>query len=157
MKHFLTDMSNRVEHQKLNQVTAELPPGWVFGVQLGLRQTQALFKTKTIRRGRVPLATLLLSSKLLISYCVCRRPSWKPKTLPNENSAVVWLSFWFSTWFTRKTLDHSRGTYLYPGFRYHLYTLRFRTVFSNSIRTRYVSVPPFEKLPVLRTVSVSII
>ena len=27
VKHFLTDMSNRVEHQKLNQVTAELPPG----------------------------------------------------------------------------------------------------------------------------------
>ena len=34
MQHFLTDMSNRIEHQKLNQVTAELPPGWVFGVQL---------------------------------------------------------------------------------------------------------------------------
>ena len=45
MEHFLTDMSNRVEHQKLNQVTAELPPGWVFGVQLGLRQTQALINT----------------------------------------------------------------------------------------------------------------
>ena len=27
MIHFLTDMSNQVEHQKLNQVTAELPPG----------------------------------------------------------------------------------------------------------------------------------
>ena len=27
MTHFLTDMSNRVEHQKLNQATAELPPG----------------------------------------------------------------------------------------------------------------------------------
>ena len=38
-------MSNRVQHQKLNQVTAELPPGWVFGVQLGLRQTQALINT----------------------------------------------------------------------------------------------------------------
>ena len=43
--HFLTEMSNRVEHQKLNQVTAELPPGCVFGVQLGLRQTQALINT----------------------------------------------------------------------------------------------------------------
>ena len=45
MEHFLTEMSNRVEHQKLNQVTAELPPGWVFGVQLGLRQTHALINT----------------------------------------------------------------------------------------------------------------
>ena len=26
MEHFLTNMNNRVEHQKLNQVTAELPP-----------------------------------------------------------------------------------------------------------------------------------
>ena len=34
-----------VERQKLNQVAAELPPGWVFGVQLGLRQTQALVNT----------------------------------------------------------------------------------------------------------------
>ena len=30
----LTDMSDRVEHQNLNQVAAQLPPGWVFGVQL---------------------------------------------------------------------------------------------------------------------------
>ena len=35
----------RVEYQKLNQEAAELPPGLVFGVQLGLRQTQALIKT----------------------------------------------------------------------------------------------------------------
>ena len=28
---------NRVENQKLNQTTAELPFGWVFGFQLGLR------------------------------------------------------------------------------------------------------------------------
>ena len=42
VKHFITDMSNRVEHQKLNQTTAELPFGRVFRVQLGLRQTQAL-------------------------------------------------------------------------------------------------------------------
>ena len=113
MEHFLTDMSNRVEHQKLNQVAAELPPGWVFGVQLGLRQTQALIKIKTIRRGKVPLSTLLLGIKLLlfsntaggtfpllivfvlISVCVCRRLRWTPKTQPNGCSAVV-LSFWYS-------------------------------------------------------------
>ena len=114
---------NRVEHQKLNQTTAELSFGWVFGVQLGLRQTQALIKTKTIGRRRVPPATLLLSSKLLISSnvapgtlllpivvvlisaCVCRRPSWTPKTQPNDSSAVVWLSFWCSTWFTGKKVS----------------------------------------------------
>ena len=45
--HFLC-VSNRVEHQKLKLR--------VFGVQLGLRRTQALFKTKTIRRGKVPPA-----------------------------------------------------------------------------------------------------
>ena len=113
--HFLTDMSNRVELQKLNQTTAELSFGWVFGVQLGLRQTQALIKTTTIRRRRVPGATLLLISNLLlsssvaggtlllpivlvlISDCVCRRPSWTPKTQPNDSSAVVWLSFRCST------------------------------------------------------------
>ena len=115
MTHFLTDMSNRVEHQKLNQTTAELSFGWVFGVQLGLRQTQALIKTKTIRRRNVPPAKLLLSSKLLlrshvaggilpllivlvlISACVCRRPTWTPKTQPGGSSAATWLSFWCST------------------------------------------------------------
>ena len=49
--------STRVEHQKLNQVGAEPR---VFGVQLGLRQTKALVKTKTIKRGNVPPAILLL-------------------------------------------------------------------------------------------------
>ena len=43
----LTDMRNRVEHQKRNQPAIEKWPfGFVFGVQLGLRQTQALIKTK---------------------------------------------------------------------------------------------------------------
>ena len=86
-------LGSRVEHQKLNQTIAELSFGLVFGVQLGFRQTQALIKTKTIRKRRVPQATLLLSSKLLvssnvaggtlpllidlvlISACGCRRPS----------------------------------------------------------------------------------
>ena len=115
MKHFLTEMSNRVEHQKLNQVPEELPLGWVFGVQLCLRQTQALIKTKTIRSGKMPPVILLICCKLLlkcniarctlplliglvfISACVCWRPSWTPKTQPNDSSAVVWLSFWCST------------------------------------------------------------
>ena len=86
-------MSNRVEHQKLNQVAEELPPGLVFGVQLGLRQTQALIKIKTIRWGTLLLLILLV----LIGACVCRRPSWTPKTQPGGSSAVTWLSFWCST------------------------------------------------------------
>ena len=46
MEHFLTDMSNRVEHQKQNQPAIEKWPfGFVFGVQLGLRRTRALIKT----------------------------------------------------------------------------------------------------------------
>ena len=36
---------NRVEHEKLDQTTAELPFVRVFVVQLGLRQMQALFNT----------------------------------------------------------------------------------------------------------------
>ena len=32
--------ANRVEHQKLNQTTAELSFGWVFAVQIGLWQKQ---------------------------------------------------------------------------------------------------------------------
>ena len=50
--------------------------------------------------------------------CVCRRPSWIPKTQPNGSSAVVWLSFWFSTRFTRKKLDHCPGIYLYSLLHY---------------------------------------
>ena len=58
---------------------------------------------------------LMIMCSVLISCCVCRRPSWTPKTQPNGSSAVVWLSFWFSTRFTRKKLDHSPGSYLYRG------------------------------------------
>ena len=32
---------NRVEQQKLNKTTVQQPFGWVFDVQLGLRQIQA--------------------------------------------------------------------------------------------------------------------
>ena len=48
---------NRVEHQKLNQTTAELPLSLVFGVQIGLLQIQALISTYYIiiikRRMRI--------------------------------------------------------------------------------------------------------
>ena len=58
MEHFLTDMSNRVEHQK--------PATWLsYFVQLGLRQTQELIKTKTIRRGRLPQLHYYLEVKFL--------------------------------------------------------------------------------------------
>ena len=50
---------------------------------------------------------------VLIRDCVCRRPSWIPKTQPNGSSAVVWLSFWFSTRFTRKNFDYPNANYLY--------------------------------------------
>ena len=95
----------RVEHQKINQVAALLLPGWVFGVQLSLQQPQVLNKTETIRRGKLPPAILLFSSKLLlntniadgtflllnvfvlISACVCRRASWTPKL--NQVAALL--------------------------------------------------------------------
>ena len=38
-------LGNRVENQKLNQTTAELPFGRVFGFSLGLQQTQLLINT----------------------------------------------------------------------------------------------------------------
>ena len=79
-------MSNRVEHQKLNQVAAELPPGWVFGVQLGLRQTQALIKTKTIRRGKVPPAR---HEKLIWSD----REISSSQNLPPENPKICLRQF----------------------------------------------------------------
>ena len=56
---------------------------------------------------------MMILSSVLNSYCVCRRPSWKSKTQPNGSSAVVWLSFWFSTRFTRKIFDYSCVSYLY--------------------------------------------
>ena len=115
-------MSNRVKHQKLNKVVAELRLGWVFGVQLGFRQTQDLIKIKKIRRGKVPPVILQLCRKLyyfvvklqqssnitggtfplliflaLTSACISQRPSWTPKTQPGGSSASTWLSFWCST------------------------------------------------------------
>ena len=98
-------MSNRIEHQKLNHVADELPPGRVFGFHLGLRHTQALIKTKTLIRGKVPPAILLFSFKLILkrniaggtflflnvlvlnSDCVCQRPSWTPKL--NQVAALL--------------------------------------------------------------------
>ena len=45
MEHFLTDMSNRLEHQKRNQTAIEKWPfGFVFDVQIGLQQREVLIK-----------------------------------------------------------------------------------------------------------------
>ena len=108
--------SNESSWTPKTQPTESRAAVWlIFGVQLGLRQTLSLIKIKKIRRGKMPPATLLLSSKLLlssnladgtfpllivmvlISVCVYLRPSWTPKTQPNGSSAVVWLRFWCST------------------------------------------------------------
>ena len=51
MAHFFFDIDNRVEIQKLNHLAA-LPPDWVFGVQLGLRQIQALIQIKKDIQGK---------------------------------------------------------------------------------------------------------
>ena len=51
----------------MNQRHEPVRAALFFGMSNRLRQTQALIKTKTIRRGKVPPATLLLSSKLLLS------------------------------------------------------------------------------------------
>ena len=61
---FLTDLSNRVKHQKRNQPAIEKWPfGFVFGVQLGLRQKQALINTYDIT--------------LIHHHCnVINHPSW---------------------------------------------------------------------------------
>ena len=86
-------LSNLVKHHQLNYVAAELR---VFGVQLGLRQTQAIIKMKMIRRGKVSPAILLLSSKLLLSS------NEAGGTFPLLLVFVLfraasWLSFWCST------------------------------------------------------------
>ena len=78
---------NRFEHQKLNQTTSELPFGWVFGVQLGLRQTKALINTIWITYNPAACRIIVKSLVVISSACVCRRPSW-----PNGSSAIVCLS-----------------------------------------------------------------
>ena len=50
---------------------------------------------------------------ILLSYYVCRKSSWTPKTQPNGSSAVVWLSSWCSTRFTGKKIDYCNASYLY--------------------------------------------
>ena len=82
----------------------------------------------------------MIMCSVLISDCVCRRPSWKPKTQPNGSSAVVWLSFWFSTRFTGKKLGHSSGIYLYRIFFYfwkRLLLWHFRPKSSEWVKTLY--------------------
>ena len=123
MGHFLTDMSNRVEHQKRNQPAIEKWPfGFAFGVQLGLRQIRALIKTKENKLMQVvqlwykwgaftegPSVNAPHFSHncttcnnllflVLISARVCQRPSWTPKTKPNGHFSMAgWFRFWCST------------------------------------------------------------
>ena len=98
--------------------------------------------------------------------CFCRRPSWvwswclarftmlinsAPPWVwrnmwmaPNQklNQAFVELSFWFSTRFTRKKLDHSPGSYLYSVlWIFEKYSVRFYSVirsFGESTRLEFL-------------------
>ena len=45
---------------------------------------------------------IMIMCSVLISYCVCRRLRWIPKTKPNDSSVVVWLNIWCSTRITKK-------------------------------------------------------
>ena len=102
----LTDKSNRVEQQnETNRPLAfkKWPFGFVFGVQLGLRQTQALMKTKKNKKNPPPpppssYLLLQLVLPILIRACVYRRPSWTPKTKPNGHFPMAgWFRFLCST------------------------------------------------------------
>ena len=75
--HFLFDIDNRVEIQKLNQVAAELPTGWVFGVQLCLWQIQALIKIETDINGKTKKNNYLVPKVQLRFYLVSRLKWWK--------------------------------------------------------------------------------
>ena len=58
----------------------------------------------------------------------------------------LWLSFWFSTRFTRKKFCHSRGTYLYPVL--HIYeriskiqkTSKFRPVIFMAVKIPQITL-----------------
>jgi len=71
-------MRNRVEHQKQNQQTiGKWPFGMVFGVQLGLRQTQAQIRTKKNKflKEEQLFFMFLLFFLVLIAASVCKEPS----------------------------------------------------------------------------------
>ena len=104
--HKMGDYSlrNRVEHQKLNKTTAELPFGWVFGVAHrtpgggggdgGRRYTDDdVLGTNSLpasAEGRVEHQNLNQTAALLSFGWVFDL---------NQTAAVVWLSIWCSTRF----------------------------------------------------------
>ena len=63
MEHFSTDMSNRVQW----------PVGLVFDVQLGLRQTQELIKTKEYKKTckKNKSSSSFSSTSLVLNQCMC--------------------------------------------------------------------------------------
>ena len=97
---------------KLTQTATKWWPfGFVFSVQLDLRQTQALLVL--LITSPSSSCWMMVWLLLLISACIFRRPSWTPKIQPNDSSAVVWLSFWCSIRFTRKKCLSQHGeTYI---------------------------------------------
>ena len=74
---------------------------------------------------------LMIMCSVLNSYCVCRMPSWIPKTQPNGSSAVVWLSFWCSTRFTRKSVSANAETHV----RLHFYIFDY-VVFEQPLKPK---------------------
>ena len=91
---------NRVEHQKLNQTTAELLFGWSFGPQFDLRQTRALISTTNYFT-----IVQLLDVGLVISTKQCM---YLPKVeVKSKNPTKRWCSTRFNR---KKYLSQRRET-----------------------------------------------
>ena len=57
------------------------------------------YRSKLLLSSNVAFGTFPLIVFILIIACLCRRPSWTPKTQRGGSSAASWLSFWCSTRF----------------------------------------------------------
>ena len=91
--HWLTHFFLGVEHKKVNQTTAELPFGCVFGVQLGLRKT-----TKKDKKKRKVFPTFIRVHLAFNNARVCQMPSSTPKRkLKCHFSMAVFFRFWCYT------------------------------------------------------------
>ena len=88
--HFLSDLRNQFKLNTKNQTISPLkrsrlvgstnpPPGWVFGVQLGLLLTLALVETDKKNVKKNVFSLIFICVLILIRAWICRKPTWTPK------------------------------------------------------------------------------
>ena len=105
----VTQFSTLTIELKSKNSTRELPPGWVFGIQLGLWQIQALIKIKTDIKGKTKTNNYVVEN---LSFFAAEMVEKQLKFLISPDEELL-NEFWGQFWMFHVLIYSQREFYFY--------------------------------------------